>query len=86
MPRNPKLVSVGDDWRSWPPELWGTRDRARAERERWANERHQPFGPGPIVESPHALKGFGGLYDRGRPRPSAQAIAADHVLKSFGVR
>lgn len=22
----PKIISLGDDWRSWPQELWGSRD------------------------------------------------------------
>jgi hypothetical protein len=27
---HPNIISVGDDWYTWPPSLWGSRDRARA--------------------------------------------------------
>ena len=27
---NPKVISVGDDFRDWPTETWGSRDRERA--------------------------------------------------------
>lgn len=31
MPLRPgDIISVGDDWREWPAELWGTRDREQA--------------------------------------------------------
>lgn len=88
MKYNPNIISVGDDFRDWPKELWGTRDRARARAEDRARAQlkamtlrpEREFKPLPLGQPVPGVSGFR-LYEK--PRWSLREI--DRRLEKHGV-
>jgi hypothetical protein len=59
------IITVGDDWRDWPRETWGSQDRAKARREArgraevkaLTTQPPRAFEPLPVVPL-HTMPGF----------------------------
>jgi hypothetical protein len=69
------IVSVGKDFRDWPPETWGTRD--------WREYREQEAVRATLPPLPqHSLQGFGGLHEATASRAERRARAVDELIET----
>jgi hypothetical protein len=87
---DPNVISVGDDWREWPCETWGTQDRvqhAREERARAeakaqrARMRPAPREHTPLAMGPGSDVGSFQLDPPRQPRRDARGREIDRLLE-----
>ena len=79
MARADEVVTVGLDWRQWPPSTWGSRDRAQALIE---SQRESGIMPLAVAPLPRLSPGFTKPRARGR---GARSDAIDALLDDLGV-
>ena len=82
------VVSLGPDFRDWPRESWGSRDRVQAAREdrvrALTREPPRSFEPLPVF-APNPMGGFS-LYSKPRRRGDTyRSRQIDALLEQLGV-
>ena len=80
MARSDEVITVGDDWRSWPPSTWGSRDRAQAQL-----ESQRETGTMPVV-APLPQLANGWFRPKPRRRVDARSRAIDELLENLDIR
>lgn len=84
---NPNIVSVGDDWRSWPRETWGTRDRVHAARRERVRAQLKGFPSSWEAFDPGArdMPGFRHLNPPRSRATDARGRQIDAILDHLGI-
>jgi len=84
---DPKIISIGDDYRQYPKRFWGTRDKARAADEASARAQLrelQPLPGKPVPGDPSALRLYGHGGQRGRDEARTRRV--ETLLGELGIR
>jgi len=84
---DPKIISIGDDYRQYPKRFWGTRDKARAAAEARASAQLRAVQPLPgksVPGDPSAFRLYGHGGERGRDEARARRV--DRLLGELGIR
>jgi hypothetical protein len=88
---DPNVISVGDDYREWPRETWGTRDQVRAAREERARAEVERLTKGlpsswqPYEPGARDMPGFRRLNAPRSRASDPRGRRVDKILEHLGI-